>query len=127
MKFHPKHGVNPTMKVCFWCDKPTGEIALLGDKYKGEAPRYMVVDYSTCKECEDRWKQGVVMLEVKTTPVDIDQQPIQENLYPTGNHLVIPPEALQNEYKAGDVTLVTSELFQELINKKGGENNVEEV
>ncbi len=46
IKVSPKHGVNPTIPICFWCGEEKGEIALLG-KLPGdaEAPRNMVLDY----------------------------------------------------------------------------------
>lgn len=30
IKISPKHGVNPTIPVCFFCGKPKNEIALMG-------------------------------------------------------------------------------------------------
>lgn len=30
IKLSPKHGVNPTIPVCFFCGKPKNEIALMG-------------------------------------------------------------------------------------------------
>lgn len=30
IEISPKHGLNPTIPVCFWCGKEKNEIALLG-------------------------------------------------------------------------------------------------
>ena len=40
----PKHGLNPTIPVCFWCGKERGEVALLG-RLPGdaEAPKNVVL------------------------------------------------------------------------------------
>lgn len=47
IKISPKHGVNPTIPVCFFCGKPKNEIALMGrmgGKEDIEAPRNLVLD-----------------------------------------------------------------------------------
>ena len=36
IKISQKHGVNPTIPICFWCGKEKNEIALLG-KLPGDA------------------------------------------------------------------------------------------
>ena len=52
----PKHGVNPTIPVCFWCGREKNEVALMG-YLKGRggediaAPMHMVIDYEPCDEC----------------------------------------------------------------------------
>lgn len=63
IKLHPKYGLNPTMSICNWCQKPTGEIALLGRAYKGEAPRQMVVDDTPCKACQAEMAKGITFIE----------------------------------------------------------------
>ena len=63
IRLHPTHGLNPTLTVCWWCGKETGEIALLGAAYKGEAPHHMVVNHNPCHECEALQSRGVVMIE----------------------------------------------------------------
>ena len=30
IKLSPKHGLNPTIPVCFWCGEERNEVALLG-------------------------------------------------------------------------------------------------
>ena len=50
IKLSPKHGLNPTIPVCFWCGEERNEVALLGHSGDGrkhedfEAPRHMVID-----------------------------------------------------------------------------------
>lgn len=64
LPLHPEHGVNPTVAVCFFCGKDTGEVALLGNAYKGEAPHRMVLNYEPCATCADHMKQGVMLISV---------------------------------------------------------------
>ena len=60
-----KHGVNPTMPICFWCGEETGEIALLG-KIKGdkEAPRNLILNRDPCPECVKLRSQGITIMAV---------------------------------------------------------------
>lgn len=104
----PKHGLNPTIPVCFWCGKDKNEIALLGrirEKTKNryganvtkrdsdiEAPRRMVIDYEPCDECKKMWDSGVAVIEVQETPINPDQPEIQKGLYPTGRFAVVTVE-----------------------------------
>ena len=63
MRLHNKHGLNPTLAVCFWCGKERGDIALLGAAYKGEAPTRMVIDYAPCDACKAERAKGVTLIE----------------------------------------------------------------
>ena len=56
----PKHGLNPTIPICFWCGEEKNEIALMGrigDARKGEdfeAPMHAVLDYEPCDKCREK-------------------------------------------------------------------------
>lgn len=52
----------------------------------------MILDYNPCDECAQKWAQGVTVIEVNTFPVQDNQMPIQDGLYPTGRHVVMKPE-----------------------------------
>jgi hypothetical protein len=45
-----KHGVNPSLEVCYWCGEEKNSIILFGrlpdDK---EAPRYSCINYDPCQ------------------------------------------------------------------------------
>ena len=62
IRLHPKHGLNPTMPVCFYCRKDTGEVALLGAAYKGEAPRRLILDKQPCEWCQANMKLGIILV-----------------------------------------------------------------
>jgi len=89
IRLHPKHGLNPTMPVCFCCGQDTGEIALLGAAYKGEAPHRMVMDKAPCKKCQDLMTRGVILIETR----DGEEG---ENPYRTGYMTVVTVEAARN-------------------------------
>lgn len=99
IEISPKHGLNPTIPVCFWCGKEKNEIALLGrirEKTKRgsdiEAPRRMVIDYEPCDECKKMWDSGVAVIEVQETPTMPNQPEIQKGIYPTGRFAVVTVE-----------------------------------
>lgn len=90
---HPKYGLNPTMPVCFWCGEDKGEIALLGSKYKGEAPPKMVLDYVPCTKCQEAQDSGITCIEA-TTPDRTKNPPFAKEgrmsmTCPTGRWIVV--------------------------------------
>jgi hypothetical protein len=122
---HPKYGLNPTLELCFWCGKETGSIALLGNKYDGEAPMRMTLSYAPCGECQKSWEAGFVLLECSDTPNVDDQPPIKPDVYPTGNYMVISIEAAirllgeeQAQVKAAYVPLEQYRKLVECLPKK---------
>jgi hypothetical protein len=116
IKLSPKHGLNPCIPVCFFCGKEKNEIALMGqigDRRKGEdfeAPMKAVLDFVPCEECQKKFAEGVLIIEVTSSPEYIGM-PIAENAYPTGRYVVVKPEALVGDYKAGSKALCTKKDF----------------
>lgn len=92
-----RHGVNPTIPICFWCRKEKNEIAMLGLlKDDAAAPRHALLDYDPCPECEEKMASGITVLAITDRPNTPNQFPIQKNgPYPTGDWVVINPEALK--------------------------------
>lgn len=137
----PKHGVNATIPVCFWCGKPKNEIAFLGKVvrretkktvYGGistkvvdpdwEAPMYTVLNYDPCEACQADWQKGVVLVEVTDFPNNKGQSPIVKEphfLYPTSHWCVCTVEAanrlFDGDFKAGQLLTVASAVFQHLM------------
>lgn len=67
-----KHGVNPSLMLCPYCDKETG-IALFG-KLKGdkEAPKN-IVGNDLCDECKKKVENGfVLIIEARQTKDGIE-------------------------------------------------------
>lgn len=117
IELSPKHGVNPCMPVCFFCGETKNEIALLGrigGKEDLEAPMRAILDYEPCEECKKKFAEGVLLIEVTSYPNTGNQPPIQKNAYPTGRHIVVKPEALRGDFKAGSKALVPHKDFEQL-------------
>lgn len=89
IRLHSKHGLNPTIPVCFLCGKEKNEIALLGAAYKSEAPMHMCINKEPCDQCKEYMKQGILLISVRDNTD-------QENPYRTGHIAVIKEEAAKN-------------------------------
>lgn len=95
----PKHGLNPTIPICFWCGEEKNEIALMGrigDARKGEdfeAPMHAVLDYEPCNKCREKMSLGFTMIEATHVPNPTTKVQMQPGVYPTGRYAVIKKEA----------------------------------
>lgn len=107
MKLHKEHGINPTMRQCFWCKENTGEILLLGAAFKGEAPMSMVTDYDPCENCMKAFDQGILLIEVSKTPLT-EKQPDLSGAYPTGSHWVVTEDAIKRMLQES----IAEDIFQ---------------
>lgn len=112
IKLSPKHGVNPCIPICFFCGNDRNEIVLFGKigREDKEAPMKAVVDYEPCDECKKKFAEGVLLIEVTDSPQYIGM-PIAPDAYPTGRYVVVRPEALNGDYKAGSKALVHKHDF----------------
>lgn len=105
----PKHGLNPTIPICFFCGCEKNEVALLG-KLKGdaEAPKNVILDYEPCEKCKQLMSMGITIISASTIPVQTGMSPIIENqtikVYPTGDWCVIKDESdLSKIFKSQEV------------------------
>lgn len=116
VKLSPKHGLNPTIPVCFFCGKDKNEIALPGkiNREDDEAPMKMILDFEPCDECKKKFAEGVLLIEVTSHPEYIGM-PIAKDAYPTGRYVVVKPEALNGDFKAGSKALVLKKDFIAMI------------
>lgn len=128
-----KHGVNPTIPICFWCQNEKNEVAMLG-KLPGdvEAPRSMWIpgDYEPCDECKKMWEGLVRIVEAYETPKLNENQPAYYGAYSTGRYVMVKPEAIEKiftnidlEYvKQHGICFIDHEGFEKLIELPRGEN-----
>ena len=122
IKISQKHGLNPTIPVCFWCGKPKNEIALMGHM-KGdiEAPKNMVLDYVPCEECQSHMAMGVAILEASDHPNTEGQPPMQKGVYPTSRFVVVTTECADRVFNAyapwseGKKVFVDSDVFSHFL------------
>ncbi len=89
IRLSPKHGVNPSMAVCFFCNEPNGEIILPGRlKEDAEAPRYAVWNMDPCDKCKEYMKQGIICISVLTGSDE-------KNPYRTGGWVVVKEDVMR--------------------------------
>ena len=122
IKISPKHGLNPTIPVCFWCGKQKNEIALMGRMTEDiEAPKNMVLDYVPCEECQSHMAMGVAVLEASDHPNTEGQPPMQKGVYPTSRFVVVTTECADRVFNAyapwseGKKVFVDSDVFSHFL------------
>jgi hypothetical protein len=119
IRLHEKHGVNPTMGVCFFCGGETGEIGLLGYNKNKEAPRHSVLSYHPCDLCAYTFSKGTLLIEVTASSPD-GRPEIRKGLYPTGHYMLMKSGAAQRIFGTTEdqpVALVEKGVLEKLINK----------
>ena len=95
IRISPKHGLNPTIPVCFFCGKEKNELILMGRlKDDAEAPKNTFFDYEPCEECRKKFEQGILLIGVSETSPD-GRPPIAKGVYPTGVYAVVKREAIE--------------------------------
>lgn len=116
IRLHPQHGLNPTMPVCIFCGRETGEIALLGAAYDGEAPMHMAMNDQPCDKCKSEWAAGIAIMEF-------------DGQHNTGRVLVVTEDAirrwLEGSGKLEQVlkvrgVRVSPEVFEQIMPAKEG-------
>jgi hypothetical protein len=95
VRLSKKHGVNPTIPICFWCGKERNEIALMGriGREDKKAPMYSVIDYEPCENCRKAFDAGILVVGVKEKTDDrrpaIGKNKRGRKLFPTGAFCVV--------------------------------------
>lgn len=100
---HPKHGVSPTMALCFYCGEPSeillvgqprGKVRVLADP-DGKMPRDVgAVNYEPCQKCKEYMKQGIIVISVKDGETD------WKNPYRTGKWVVVSEDFIKRVAKS---------------------------
>lgn len=60
-----KHGVNPSIEVCYLCGEDKGLILFGRMKGDEQAPHRVCINKEPCDKCKDYMKQGVILIEVR--------------------------------------------------------------
>jgi hypothetical protein len=93
----PKHGVNPAIPLCFFCNEPKNEIILAGRlKDDAEAPQHVVWNYDPCDKCKGYMQAGVICISVRDGESG-------DNPYRTGGWVVLKDEAVARIITTADV------------------------
>lgn len=64
LRLSPKHCVNPSLGLCFFCHKAK-EVILFGlMKDDAEAPRQVVMNQEPCDDCREYMAKGVICISI---------------------------------------------------------------
>ena len=94
-----KHGVNPSINVCFYCDQDKNEIILPG-KLKGDAqaPMRSVWNLEPCDTCKGYMEKGILLISV-----DEAKSSDRQNPWCTGGWVVVTEEAVRRMVKPDEL------------------------
>jgi len=118
IRLSQKHGVNPSMGVCFWCGEEDGNIALMGKlPNDAEEPRRAVVTYEPCEYCKAMMSRGFTLMEATESDPG-DRPEVQPGVWPTGRWWVVTREAAERIFgekaKGTDKAFIDTEAVKRL-------------
>jgi hypothetical protein len=121
IRISPKHGLNPSMSVCFLCGGDKNEIIIPGMlKGDAEAPHKAVWNKEPCDKCKEYMNIGVMLISVK-------DKTDQENPYRTGNIVVIKADAAERMFGDSIKNQRAAFIEDELWDKLGLPKEIEEI
>lgn len=96
IRLSPKHGVNPSVSVCFFCLKDKGLV--LPGLLKGDqaAPHRLVWNKEPCETCQGYMKQGIILISIDEDLTDDFLNP-----YRSGGWCVVKEEAVKRMLPKG--------------------------
>ena len=100
LRLSEKHGVNPSVELCFFCGKEKGLVLAGHMRGDAEAPHEAVWTMEPCTECEGHMQQGIILIEVRDGESG-------RNPYRTGRFHVVTEEAFQRIFQGVDDVLET--------------------
>ena len=104
-----RHGVNPSIGVCFYCGEDNGEVVLPGLlPNDAEAPKRAVWHREPCEKCKGWMAQGVILIGVRDGESG-------DNPFRSGHFAVVKEEAARRIFtgEAGDAAVKTRVAFIE--------------
>jgi hypothetical protein len=92
IRLSKQHGFNPTLAMCFFCNKPNNTIVLLGRLPEdAKAPHQAVVDHEPCEECKEWMVKGIICISVR----DPKSPEEEKNPYRTGGWAVVTEDYIR--------------------------------
>lgn len=107
IRLSPKHGVNPSLSVCYFCGEDKNEVVLPGMlRGDAEAPRKAVWNKEPCDKCKGYMAAGIIFIGV--TGPEEETQPFANR---SGKFCVLREEAVKRILKPG-------EMLSDIINRR---------
>ena len=107
IRLSPKHGVNPSVSVCFFCQQDKNEVVLPGMlKGDAEAPHRGVWNREPCDQCKGYMEKGIIL-------ISMDENLTEDflNPYRSGGWCVIKEEAIKRMIVGDSANQVLKERF----------------
>jgi len=120
-----KYGLNPSLMICFFCNKESSGVALLGNNGGKEAPRQAIYDMTPCHECKDLMNQGILLISVRNGEMEkaerdrelaIAQYERESSGKYRGWKNKHPFNWMPNPYRTGGWAVITEEAFAGVFN-----------
>lgn len=109
IRLSEKHGLNPAIPKCFFCNEDKNVIIIPGRlPNDAEAPRGMVWDHEPCDNCKAIMAAGVIFISIDEAKSKSDPQ----NPWRTGGWLALKDEAVKR------IGIQPSELEGEILKKR---------
>lgn len=128
VRLSEKHGLNPSLGLCFYCVTEGTSVLLLGqlpgDK---EAPRQAIWDMEPCAKCAGYMKRGVILISVKDDAemVEMDRQHAAweaKHGHKLHARKPVPGYFIPNPYRTGGWWVVTEDYVRRIFD--GSADNV---
>lgn len=110
IRLSPKHGVNPAVPKCFYCQEDKNQVILAGriGREDLEAPRNAVWDFEPCDKCQELMEQGIILISVDEEKTGDDLQ----NPFRTGGWVVVKEETFRQ------LPINPAELVEDICKKR---------
>lgn len=106
IRISERHGVNPSVGICFFCGEGK-EVILFGRmREDAEAPREVCLDKEPCQKCADFMKQGIILIGCDEAKSAADPH----NPYRDGNWAVVTEDYVRRAF--------TPEMAEVAMNKR---------
>jgi len=119
-----KYGGNPSMNLCYYCQKEVSDILLMGRmRDDAEAPRQMTYHMDPCNKCREFMQQGVILIEVTSeeemVKVEQEQREWQNQYgYLPDRKKPFPGYFIPNPTRAGGWWVVKDDLIRRTIGRE---------
>lgn len=112
-------------RICLYCNKEKDDYKFdqsMNEYYHKESNT--ILDYSPCRECGDKWKKSIPIIEMTRKPLFKDMPFFATGVdaYPTGRCIGLTEDIFGGKAEKGQPLLMIEKDYQEIIDRIDGEN-----
>lgn len=116
IKLSSKHGVNPSMDICFYCQE-VKQLLLMGRlPYDKEAPRQVCTSLEPCDACKEKFEteKAVVIVEATQDSKGISPTGRYIGLTEEGARRILNEDFVNDVVSRGRIALIEPSLYNQL-------------